>query len=342
MQWSWHEQGNNLWFWARVLVWFCDHLNACELAVHCQLWGKLLVQCGSPGGTWMENWWKPRHVPVAVLPLFWNQHHPSCLWYWICEIMQQYRLRRPVSSHKCILQAACLIHLPSLRTHGSWNSSNNAVLGGWSFLPWISALKVQRAQFYPFPPTSGTIPAHREHHAAGPSITRVRTGFWRTIFECTSLQLQLGKPSIAQTLISISFVQRSGDMHFSDKGFIYLKKKHLKKLWNLAYGFWKSLKWKKRRNGQASNSSDNPGWRQGHAIPISRLLFADQFSSTPAQTLVTVASSVVYYQGFHTSWATEAHLKSTPAQELMSYLATACICNIEVVILWSVAIKVWH
>lgn len=88
-----------------------------------------------------------------------------------------------------------------------------------------------------------------------------------------------------------------------------------------------------------SNSSENPGWRQGHAIPTSRLLLAEQFSSTPARALVAVVSSVVYYGGFRTSWATGARLKSTPAPELMSYLATAYICLIKVIIPCSVAIK---
>lgn len=75
-------------------------------------------------------------------------------------------------------------------------------------------------------------------------------------------------------------------------------------------------------------------------IPKSRVLFAEQFSSTAARPLVAVVSSVVHYRGFHTSWATGACLKSTPARELMSYLATACICLIKVIILCSVAIKV--
>lgn len=100
---------------------------------------------------------------------------------------------------------------------------------------------------------------------------------------------------------------------------------------------------KKKRNCQAwlltSNSSENPGWRQRHAIPKSRLLPAVRFR--PACS-VTCCNLVTCYWGFHTSWATGAHLKSTPALELMSYLATACICLIKVIIPCSVAIKVWH
>lgn len=199
-----------------------------------------------------QLWWdqngkrfKPRNVPVVVLPLFWNQHHLSCLWQWINEVMQQYRLRRVEAQQHdmdVILEAAGPIHPSKLYTRVflllnlSTKSPEGPILSHPSLF-WHNFLSGENTVLQ-IPPAANT-----------------KEGFWRTIFKCTSLQLNntpglLGISLILWSASAIKVRQRHG--HFSDKCFISLRKKCLQKLWNQA-GVPKVKKKKKKWPGLAPN-----------------------------------------------------------------------------------------
>lgn len=63
-----------------LFFWFCECNVNWQLTAKCgeSCWCSSRVRCGGSGGTWMENLLNPRNAPV-VLPLFWNEHRPSCL-----------------------------------------------------------------------------------------------------------------------------------------------------------------------------------------------------------------------------------------------------------------------
>lgn len=151
VQRPWHEQGNNIWFCLllRDLFYSFDCLNA-------MLAGSAPPSTGRGAGALQTC------AVVALVGPEWKTFKaPKCPFCCFAPVLksaspftsvavdkytaiQTQESRSPTMCYGCFLEAAGPIHPSKLCAHES-------------FFSWISAQKVQRAQFYPTHPTSGTI-----------------------------------------------------------------------------------------------------------------------------------------------------------------------------------------